>query len=244
MLRISAILASVAIVSGTTSGIPTYLQIGFDKFRSDANTLFVPQSELLSALVATGHVGKNIHTHQMNLHKLALRGPTARIQRAKGQVIAPLSQVFQTIEEAHKSVLAQVQNPMPTKRIANSLGESLNDIVVLQTLCERVAGHPSPSVSSFFRELSAVLQRATGLKTYLASLGPLVSPAELSDFETPKADAMEKIDIYVLNILAGYTALIELGASETQLASSFSFEDCARAVINGVGVDFGTICST
>ena len=222
MLRISAVLALAVAVSGSASDIPSYLQIGFDKFRSDAGTHFLPQSELLSALVATGHVGKNIHTHQVNLHKLVVRGTEAQIKRAKGEIIVPLTQVFKAIEAAHKSVLTQVQNPMPTPQIARMLGESLNDIVVMQILCERVAAHSSPSVSSFFRELSAVLQRATGLKTYLASLTPLVSPAELSDFETPKADAMRKIDTYVQHILAGYTALNELGTSEARLASTFA----------------------
>jgi hypothetical protein len=143
--------------------IPEYLQRGIEKFEQDAGTLHVPQSELLIALVMTGHAGENIHSHRMQLHRQAFpSGPDMIIKISKSLVISSMGTIFDAIQDSHRKILAQTQIMIPSPTILMGIAQAITQIKVAAVVCERLALHPNASVGDFYKEMAAVLNRAIG----------------------------------------------------------------------------------
>jgi hypothetical protein len=218
-----AILAACANASAPdVTGIPTYLQTGIEKFRQDAGTLHVPQSELLIALVLTGHAGENIHSHRMQLHRQAFpSGPDMIIKISKTLVISSMGTIFDAIQDSHRKILAQTRMLMPTPNILMGIAQAITQIKVAAVVCERLAMHPNPAIGDFYKEMAAVLNRAIGLKTYLAQFG--YDNEMIDNLEVLNAAGNAEVDKAVGGAMDGYTRLASIGSLDgTFVRTEFS----------------------
>lgn len=207
----------------TLIDVPEYLKVGITKLISDAGDLYGPQSELMIALAATGHVGKNLHTHRMQMHTTAMRGPVANVHAAKGKVVRSLEEVFKSVEKAHQKILAQIQNPFPSSEILDGLAEASRRIVVSINVLDQLSSHRNPVVAGFYREMSAVLRRALGLKVYLISVLPLLFTEEgFTAVNKLKRDELKANTKLASTVSDGYTSLILLGATDAVLTQTFA----------------------
>ena len=201
-----------------SSAIPAYLQAGIEKFESDGG-LDLARPQLLISLVATGHAGKNIHQHRLQLHGAVFSGDQQNVHSGKGQVIQPLNNLFQLIEDSHKAILAHAKNPVPIRsRILPLLG-ALGQIKSASETCLEISKHPNPAVASFFTEMHAVLSRALRLQDFIRlSLGQVAEQEIVDSLDCE--DNRDFIDAVSRIVKQGYDILTPVDAAA--LAGSFS----------------------
>ena len=205
------------------SAIPRYLQTGISKFLTDAEEQQIPQAEMMIALVSTGHVGKNIHNHRMRLMQAVVSGERTAVHNAKREAIVPLGEVFQAVEDAHKKILAQIQNPFPSEQILDGLAQAMLLMKANVAVLRQLSTLPNPIVASFYQEMADVLERALGLKEYLKAVLPLLfddeSIAAVVVVSPQQAETNTRI---VTSITEGYSKLIRIGASDEVFATAFT----------------------
>jgi hypothetical protein len=210
-------------VAPAASSIPEYLSTGIAKLTADAGKMYAPQAELMIALVATGHVGKNLHAHRMQLMQSKIAGNPAAVHNAKRKAIMPLAEVFQSVENAHKNILRQIQNPYPSEMIIDGLAEAMLLIKSSCDVLERLSRNPNAVVSGFYMELSEVLERALGLKEYLKAVLPILFDDEsIAAVVVVKPEQAEKNTHTVNTVNAGYSELIANGATNALLSRAFA----------------------
>ena len=209
-------------VSDTDPAIPGYLRSGISKFMSDAGVHHIPQAELMTSLALTGHAGKNLHQHRVQLHSAPLPGTAKAVFLAKRLIITPLDPIFEGVEKAHKAILYQAQNPMPSMEILTQLAFAMTNLSVASKVCERLASFPNPDVAGFYSEMAAVLKRALGLRKYLLQFPPVFTESSVDSLLVPNEEGNRVIEHAVYSLSQGYTRLISMGADTTTLASAFA----------------------